>query len=76
MAVYRVDLLTDDPDPVFAWVRAYVPEAHVVRTVAFKTVKGSYFKCVFKNQEDAETFHRRWHPDAEEHTVRPFGERS
>ena len=74
MAVYRVDLLTDEPDPVFAWVKENVPESQVVRVVAFDTVKGHHFKCVFRRQSDAEAFHRRWHPDAEDHTVGPFGQ--
>ena len=73
MAVYRVDVLTDEPDPVFDWVRANVPDSEVVRTVAFKTIRGHYFKCVFRRQSDAEAFHRRWRPETEDHTVEPFG---
>jgi hypothetical protein len=69
MAVYRVDLLTGETDPVFDWVHANVPRQFVVRTVARKTGKGWYFKCVFKRQEDAEAFHRRWHPEAADHSV-------
>ena len=72
MAVYRVDFLTGEPDPVFDWVSANVPESSVVRTVAFKTYEGWYFKCVFKRQEDAEAFHRRWYPEAEDHSVPPW----
>jgi hypothetical protein len=73
MAVYRVDLLTDEPDPVFDWLGATVPRPFVVRSVAFKTLKGWYFKCVFKRREDAEAFHRRWYPEIEDHSVPPFG---
>jgi hypothetical protein len=73
MAVYRVDLLTGEPDPVFDWVRENVPAPLVVRNVAYKTVKGWYFKCVFRRQEDAQAFHRRWHPASEDHVVQPWG---
>jgi hypothetical protein len=73
MAIYRVDLLTGEPDPVFDWLGANVPEPYFIRSAAFKTVSGWYFKCVFKRQEDAEAFHHRWHPDAEDHSVAPFG---
>ena len=76
MAVYRVDLLTDEPDPVFDWVRAHLPESEVVRTVGYQVVDGWYFKCVFKTQAAAEAFHRRWHPDALDHTVPLFAWKS
>ena len=69
MAVYRVDVLTDEPDPVFEWIRGHVPRAFVVRNVGYHTVKGWYVKSVFKRQSDAEDFHRRWHPESENHTV-------
>lgn len=73
MAVYRVDLLTAEPDPVFDWLGANISESLVVRSVAYRTVRVWYFKCVFKRREDSEAFHRRWHPDAEDHSVLPFG---
>ena len=73
MAVYRVDLLTDEPDPVYDWLAVTVPRPFVVRSVAFKTVRGWHFKCVFKRREDAEAFHRRWHPEVGDHSVLPFG---
>jgi hypothetical protein len=76
MAVYRVDLITPNADPVLDWVETHVPKSRVARTVAFKVVDGWYFKCIFKNQEDAEAFHRRWYPGVDDHTVRPFGWRS
>jgi hypothetical protein len=72
MAVYRVDLLTGEPEPVFEWLNATVPKPFLVRSVAFKTGSGWYFKCVFKRREDAEAFHHRWYPDAENHSVLPF----
>ena len=74
MAVYRVDTLADDPQPVFDWIEANVPASEVVRTVAFDTVKGHYFKCVFRRQSDAEAFHRAWNPDAADFAVGPVGE--
>lgn len=74
MPVYRVDLLTPEPDPVLAWVENNVPKAQVVRTVAFKTVKGWYFKCVFRRQTHAEACHRRWHLEADSHEVEAFGQ--
>jgi hypothetical protein len=74
MAVYRVDLLTDATDPVFDWLNSHVDRSELVRSVAFRTVKGWYFKCVFKRREDAEAFHRHWLPDADDHTVSPFGQ--
>ena len=74
MAVYRVDLLTTDADEVFDWIEAHVPKSRIVRTVAFEVVDGWYFKCVFKHQEDAEAFHRRWqNPDVMGTRSGPFG---
>ena len=74
MAVYRVDTLADDPQPVFDWIKANVLASEVVRTAAFDTVKGYYFKCIFRRQSDAEAFHRAWNPDATDFTVGPVGE--
>jgi hypothetical protein len=75
MAAYRVDLLTDDPEPVLQWIETHVPRACVVRAVAYKTVRGWYMKSVFSRRDHAEAFHRRWHPEAEDHSVPPWGER-
>ena len=72
MAVFRVDVLVDDPQPVFDWINEHVPNGLVVRRIAYKAVKGWYMKTVFKRQSDAESFHRRWLPDAEDHIVEPF----
>jgi hypothetical protein len=72
MAVFRVDVLVDDPQPVFHWINEHVPKGLVVRAIAYKTARGWYMKTVFKLQRDAESFNRRWHPDAEDHTVAPF----
>lgn len=64
MAVYRVDVLIADPDPVFQWIEDNVPKSLVVRKIGYKTVKGWYVKAVFKRQSDAELFHHRWYPEA------------
>ena len=72
MAVFRVNVLVDDPQRVYDWINEHVPKGLVVRAMAYKTVNGWYVKTVFKRQSDAEPFHRRWHLDAEEHTVAPF----
>jgi hypothetical protein len=75
MTVYRVDLLTNEPDPVFEWLDATIPRPFIIRSVAFKTLKGWHFKCVFKRPEDAEAFHQRWYPKAEDHLASSFGSR-
>jgi len=72
MAVFRVDVLVDEPQPVFDWIDEHVPKGQVVRRIGYETVKGWYVKVVFKRQSDAESFHRRWHPESEVHTVAPF----
>jgi hypothetical protein len=74
MAVFRVDVLVGDPQPVFDWIETHVPKAFVVRTVAYETGGGWYMKNVFKRQRDARRFHRRWYPYAQDHSVAPFGE--
>jgi hypothetical protein len=72
MAVFRVDVLVNDPRPVFEWINKHVAKGSLVRAIAYKTVRGWYMKSVFKLQGDAESFHRRWHPDVEDHAVEPF----
>ena len=72
MAIYRVDVLTDDPKPIFDWLDEHVPTNLMVRRMAYNTVKGWYVKAVFKRQTDAERFHLHWFPDAGDHTVAPF----
>lgn len=72
MAVYRVDLLIEEPWPVFQWIEDNVPKGFVVRKIAYETRKGWYMKVVFKRQSDAELFHERWYPDANDHTVAAF----
>src|SRR5262245_12912762 len=74
MAVYRIDLECDDPQPVIDWISAHVPPAEVVRTRAEPMPIGDrwYLKVVFKRPDDAEAFQRRWPPDAAD-PVRPFG---
>jgi hypothetical protein len=59
MAVYRVDVLTEDPGPVLKWIEDNVPWNLMVRQIGYKTLKGWYVKAVFKRQLDAESFHRR-----------------
>ncbi len=76
MAVFRVDVLVDDPQVVFDWIAGHIPEIFVVRTVGYHTLKGWYVKSVFKRQSDAELFHQRWHPEMTDHTVPPFGKRN
>lgn len=73
MAVYRVDVLTEDPRPVLKWIEDNVPGSLMVRRIAYKTVRGWYVKAVFKRQSDAESFHRCWRPDEDDHTVAAFG---
>ena len=72
MAIYRVDVLIADPKPVFDWINEHVPQNLIVRCIGYSTVKGWYVKAVFKRASDAELFHRRWFPDATDHTVAPF----
>ena len=72
MAVYRVDVLIEDPEPVFKWIEDNVPNGLVVRKIAYKTDQGWYVKAVFKRQRDAELFHHRWYPEADDHTVAAF----
>ena len=72
MAVYRVDVLIEDPQPVFEWINNTIPKGVVVRKIAYKTPRGWYVKAVFKRQPDAELFHQRWHSDADDHTVELF----
>ena len=72
MAVFRVDVLVEDPHQVFDWIHEYVPKDLLVRAMAYETFEGWYVKTVFKRQSDAESFHRRWYPDADDHTVEPY----
>ena len=75
MAVYRVDLLIDDPKPVFEWIEMEVPKAFMVRAIGYRTYKGWYMKIVFKRPKDAESLHRRWHPETEDHSAHPWNGR-
>ena len=58
MTAYRVDLLTDDPEPVFQWMDALVPKACVVRAVAYKTVRGWQRKQALTTGKVAGDVHR------------------
>lgn len=72
MAVYRVDVWTEDPKPVFKWLEGNVPRNLIVRQMGYETFGGWYVKAVFKRQVDAESFHRRWYPGADDHSVAAF----
>ena len=72
MAVYRVDLVTDDPWVVFKWIEENVSRGFVVRRIAYRRQKDWYVKAVFKRQSDAELFHQQWYPDESNHTVEAF----
>jgi hypothetical protein len=72
MAIYRVDLLCDDPDPVFDWLEKNVEPGQLVRKIGYETVKGWYLKIVFKRPADAESFHRSFYPNELDHSVPVF----
>jgi hypothetical protein len=72
MPIYRVDVLVDDPKPVFDWIDEHVPKNLIVRRAAYNTVKGWHVKSAFKRQTDAELFHRHWFPNETVHAVAPF----
>ncbi len=72
MSVYRVDVLVEDSDVVFDWQRANIPTHAIVRSKAYRTTDGWYIKTVFTCPDYAERFHRKWHPELNDHTVPPF----
>lgn len=73
MSCYRVDVFTAEPLSVLNWIEANIPTPRVVRAVGYKVeADGWVMKCVFKYQEDAETFHRHWRPEATDHSVSPW----
>ena len=69
MAVYRVDLRCDDPQPIFDWLQANVRVGGVVRKIGYQLRNGWYMKIVFKQQPDAESFHRQFFPNETDHDV-------
>jgi len=71
MPSYRVDLLTDDPYPVFDWIEREA-RGKVVRRVAQYTVIGWHMKVVFQRLDDAQAFHHHWRP-ADGEYVPPWG---
>jgi hypothetical protein len=75
MAVYRVDVLTDNPDSVVEWKQRHMQPGQMVRFIGYRTVRGWYFKCVFKRQEDASAFHREFYPEIDDHYVSAHGVR-
>ena len=76
MTCYRVNVLVQDPEDVFTWIRNHVAEDQVIRHVGFKIRDGWFMKVVFKRQVDAELFHTVWIPEADSHEVPPFGQRN
>jgi hypothetical protein len=73
MAVFRIDLLVEDPNPVFDWLDENVVPGNLFRKMAYQTVKGWYMKVVFKRREDAESFNSHWHFVSRTKEVAPFG---
>lgn len=74
MAVYRVDYLCKDHEPVFKWQRENIPPGSIIRSVGYETNEGWYIKTVFKRQEDAMAYHRYLYPDESDHSVPVFGD--
>jgi hypothetical protein len=72
MAVFRIDLLIEDPYPVFDWLEKNIAPGHLVRKWAYQTVKGWYMKVVFKRREDAESFNNHWRFVSQTKEVGPF----
>ena len=72
MAVFRIDLLTQDPYPVFNWLDENIAAGDLVRKMAYQTVKGWYMKVVFKRLADAERFNKHWHSVSQTREVTPF----
>jgi len=73
MAVYRVDFLCDDPEPIFKWQNENILPGSIIRSIAYKTERGWYIKTVFKRQVDAIAYHEYVYPDASDHLVSVFG---
>ena len=72
MAVFRVDLVVENPDPVFDWLDENIAAGCLVRKMAYQTVKGWYMKVVFKRREDAESFNSYWHFASRTKEIIPF----
>jgi hypothetical protein len=60
--VRRCDVLVDDPDPVFDWLRAKLYH-RVVRKMAYETVLGRHIKVALQGQYAAGRFWARWSDD-------------
>jgi hypothetical protein len=73
MAIYRIDVETNDADEFCQWVRDNIPSHALVRAVGFRIPGGWYFKNVFSDQDVAERFYRHWYPGADNHSVSEFG---
>lgn len=74
MAIYRIDVRTDDAEAFSHWLRKHVPAAALVRSVGYGVRDGWHFKNVFSDRQVAEDFHRHWFPNAESHDVEVFGD--
>ncbi len=74
MAVYRIDVRTDDAAAFRQWLDDNVPRTALVRSMGYGVRDGWHFKNVFSDREVAERFHRHWFPDAEIHDVSVFGD--
>jgi len=57
--IRRCDVLVDDPDPVFGWLRANIPD-RVVRKMAYETVLGWHIKIAVEGQDAVDRFWARW----------------
>jgi hypothetical protein len=60
--IRRCDLLVDDPDPVFDWLRANIDD-RVVRKMAYETVLGWHIKIALEGQDAIDRFWARWSDD-------------
>jgi len=60
--IKRCDVLVDDPDPVFDWLRTNMHD-RVVRKMAYKTVLGWYIKIALEGQDAADRFWVQWSND-------------
>jgi hypothetical protein len=75
MAIYRVDLLVHDPEPVFEWIDTHVPKEFVIRTTAVGHEGHWSLLAIFKRPADAEAFLREW-AEGDDHGVAPWTSKS
>jgi hypothetical protein len=60
--IKRCDVLVDDPDPVFDWLRANIHD-RVVRKMAYETMLDWHIKIVLDGQDAVDRFWARWRDD-------------